>query len=103
MIARYTRPAMGRIWTEENRYSKWLQVELAATETLAAAGMVPAESAKTIREKAAFDVERIQQIEAEVRHDIIAFTTAVAENIGPESRWLRLLLLSRIRLQRGAD
>ena len=94
MIARYTRPAMGRIWTEENRYSKWLQVELAATETLAAAGMVPAESAKTIREKAAFDVERIQQIEAEVRHDIIAFTTAVAEKIGPESRWLHYGLTS---------
>src|SRR5580658_9648336 len=94
VIARYTRPAMGRIWTEENRYSKWLQVELAATETLADAGMVPAESAKAIREHGEIEVKRIQEIEAEVRHDVIAFTTAVAEKIGPESRWLHYGLTS---------
>src|SRR5580658_11364785 len=69
VIARYTRPAMGRIWTEENKYSKWLQVELAATATLADAGMVPRQAAEAIRDKATFDVARIQQIEAEVRHD----------------------------------
>jgi adenylosuccinate lyase len=94
VIARYTRPAMGQIWSEENRYRQWLAVEIAATETLARAGLVPEAAARAIREKAAFDVARIQQIEAEVRHDVIAFTTAVAEKIGPESRWLHYGLTS---------
>jgi adenylosuccinate lyase len=94
LIARYTRPEMGRIWSEENRFRSWLKVEIAATETLAEAGVVPKTAAKAIRERADFKVERINQIEAEVRHDVIAFTTAVAEFVGPESRWFHYGLTS---------
>ena len=94
MIARYTRPEMGRIWSDENKFQTWLDVELAATETLAEAGIVPQSAAKAIREKGGFDVARINQIEAEVKHDVIAFTTAVAEKVGPESRWLHYGLTS---------
>ena len=94
MIARYTRPEMGRIWSEENKFRQWLAVEVAATETLAEAGLVPRQAAQTIREKADFDLGRIYQIESEVKHDVIAFTTAVAEKIGPESRWLHYGLTS---------
>src|SRR3954454_2314878 len=85
---------MGRIWSEENKYRMWLKVETAATETLSEAGMVPASAAKAIRERGAFDLARIQALEAEVKHDVIAFTTAVAEKIGPESRWLHYGLTS---------
>jgi adenylosuccinate lyase len=94
LIARYTRPEMGRIWSEENKFRQWLAVEVAATETLAEAGLVPREAAKAIREKADFDLGRIYQIESEVKHDVIAFTTAVGEKIGPESRWLHYGLTS---------
>jgi adenylosuccinate lyase len=94
VIARYTRPKMGAIWSDENKYRCWLTVEIAASETLAEAGIVPVEAAKAIRAKANFDVSRIQAIEAEVKHDVIAFTTAVAEHIGPESRWLHYGLTS---------
>ncbi len=94
MIARYTRPAMGRIWTDDNKYRMWLRVEIAASETLAEDGIVPAEAARAIRDRADFDLVRIAEIEAEVKHDVIAFTTAVAEKIGPESRWLHYGLTS---------
>jgi adenylosuccinate lyase len=94
LIARYTRAEMGRIWSEENRFRTWLKVEIAATETLAEAGIVPKAAAKAIRDRADFKVERINQIEAEVRHDVIAFTTAVAEFVGPESRWFHYGLTS---------
>uniref|UniRef100_A0A7V4XQM9 Adenylosuccinate lyase n=1 Tax=Acidobacterium capsulatum TaxID=33075 RepID=A0A7V4XQM9_9BACT len=94
MIARYTRPQMGQIWTEQNKYQMWMKVEAAASEVLAEDGIVPAEAARAIRERGHFSVERIQEIEAEVKHDVIAFTTAVAENIGPESRWLHYGLTS---------
>ena len=94
MIPRYTRPDMGRIWSEENRFRNWLAVEVAATETLAEAGLVPKEAAKAIRERAGFKLERIQEIEAEVRHDVIAFTTAVAEIVGPHARWFHYGLTS---------
>lgn len=94
MIARYTRPQMGHIWSEENKYRMWLTVEIAASETLAEEGIVPAEAAQAIRERGDFDVARIQEIEAEVKHDVIAFTTAVAEKVGPESRWLHYGLTS---------
>lgn len=94
MIARYTRAEMGRIWSDENKYRMWLEVEAAASETLAEDGIVPAEAAKAIRERGKIDVARISQIEAEVRHDVIAFTTAVAEHVGPESRWLHYGLTS---------
>src|SRR5438552_10476428 len=85
---------MGRIWSDENRFRTWLAVEIAATETLAEAGMVPKAAAKAIREQADFKLERINQIEAEVRHDVIAFTIAVAEIVGPEARWFHYGLTS---------
>ena len=94
MILRYTRPDMGRIWSEENRFRTWLTVEVAATETLAQAGLVPRSAARAIRERADFNLARIQEIEAEVRHDVIAFTTAVAEIVGPEARWFHYGLTS---------
>ncbi len=88
---------MGAIWTEENKYRMWLAVESAASDTLAEDGIVPVEAAKAIHDLNALgeiDVRRIQEIEAEVKHDVIAFTTAVAEKIGPESRWLHYGLTS---------
>src|SRR5712692_7418487 len=85
---------MGRIWSDENRFRTWLAVEVAATETLAEAGMVPKDAAKAIRETADFDLARIEEIEAEVRHDVIAFTIAVAEIVGPEARWFHYGLTS---------
>ena len=96
MIARYTRPEMGRVWSEENRFQKWLEVELAATETLAEAGVVPREAAAKLRQRARVDVARINEIEAKVRHDVIAFTIAVQESVGdPEAaRWLHYGLTS---------
>jgi adenylosuccinate lyase len=94
LIARYTRPAMGRIWSEENKYRMWLEVEATASEVLADAGVVPKEAARAIRANAAVDVARIHAIEAEVKHDVIAFTTAAAEKIGPEARWLHYGLTS---------
>ena len=94
MIPRYTRPEMGRIWSDENRFRTWLAVEVAATETLAAAGLVPKDAARAIRERADFNLARIQEIEAEVRHDVIAFTTAVAEIVGPQARWFHYGLTS---------
>ena len=94
MIPRYTRSDMGRIWSDENRFRTWLAVEVAATETLAEAGLVPKDAAKAIRERADFSVERIYEIEAEVRHDVIAFTTAVAEIVGPDARWFHYGLTS---------
>ncbi|MGA9527120.1 MAG: adenylosuccinate lyase [Terriglobales bacterium] len=94
MIPRYTRPEMARIWSDENRFRTWLAVEVAATDTLAAAGIVPKDAAKAIRERANFNVERIFEIEAEVKHDVIAFTTAVAEIVGPHARWFHYGLTS---------
>src|SRR5579875_1328369 len=85
---------MGAIWANENKYRMWLEVEAAASETLAEAGIVPVEAARAIRERGDFSVDRIAEIEAEVKHDVIAFTTAVAEKIGPESRWLHWGLTS---------
>ncbi len=94
MIPRYTRPAMGRIWTDESKFRAWLEVETVASEILAEDGIVPVEAAKAIRERGDFSIERIHAIEAEVKHDVIAFTTAVAEKIGAESRWLHYGLTS---------
>jgi len=85
---------MGRNWSDENKFRTWLRVEIAATETLAEAGLVPKKAAEAIRQRADFDLERIAQIEAEVKHDVLAFTTAVAEKVGPESRWLHFGLTS---------
>jgi adenylosuccinate lyase len=99
LIDRYTRPAMGRIWTEENKYRCWLQVESAASAVLAEDGVIPHAAAHAIEEKGSFSVDRIRDIEAEVKHDVIAFTTAVAESLkeqglGEESRWLHYGLTS---------
>jgi adenylosuccinate lyase len=90
LISRYTRPEMGRIWSEENKFQKWLDVELAAAETLAEAGLIPREAALKLRERARIDVARINEIEAQVRHDVIAFTMAVQETVGDtlSARWL---------------
>ena len=93
MIERYTRAAMGRIWTDENKYRCWLQVESAASAVLAEDGVIPVDAAEAIAEKAGFTVARILEIEAEVKHDVIAFTTAVAESLksqglDDQSRWL---------------
>src|SRR4051812_40833480 len=85
---------MARIWSDENRFRTWLAVEVAATETLAEAGLVPKDAAKAIKARADFRVERIHEIEAEVRHDVIAFTTAVAEIVGPHARWFHYGLTS---------
>ena len=99
MIPRYTRPEMGRIWSDENKYRQWLEVELAASEALAESGEVPAEAAQALRRHADFDVTRIQAIEEEVKHDVIAFTTAVSEKMAEagaadHSRWLHFGLTS---------
>lgn len=88
MIMRYTRPEMGRIWTLENKYRKWLDVELAVCEARAERGEIPPWAIKEIREKAAFSVERIDEIEQETQHDVIAFLTCVAEHVGPASRFI---------------
>jgi adenylosuccinate lyase len=99
MIARYTRPEMGAIWSDQNKYQSWLEVELAASEALAELGEVPKEAAEALRLHAGFELSRIQDIEREVRHDVIAFTTAVAETMkeegaGDASRWLHYGLTS---------
>lgn len=94
MINRYTRPEMGSIWEDENRYAKWLDVEIAACEAMSEEGTIPAKSLKVIKEKAGFSVERIMEIEEETRHDVIAFLTNVAEYVGPESRFIHLGLTS---------
>ncbi len=94
MIPRYTRAPMGAIWSEESKFRAWLEVETVTSEVLAEDGLVPAEAARAIRERGGFDLERMRAIEAEVRHDVIAFTTAVAEKVGPEARWLHYGLTS---------
>ena len=94
MIKRYTNPEMGAIWSEQRRYETWLEVELAATDAMAEAGLVPADAARELRSKAAFDVARIEEIEQTTQHDVIAFTTAVAEKVGPAARWLHFGLTS---------
>src|SRR6186713_3589143 len=85
---------MGAIWSEERRYAAWLEVELAATDALAATGVVPAADARTLRERAAFNIARIDEIEKTTQHDVIAFTTSVAEIVGPSARWLHFGLTS---------
>jgi adenylosuccinate lyase len=94
MIQRYTLPEMGRVWSEENKFRKWLAVEIAVCDVLAEMGQIPAEAAAEIREKADFTVERIEEIERTTRHDLIAFTTAVAEKVGPASRFVHFGLTS---------
>jgi adenylosuccinate lyase len=94
MIARYTHPEMGGIWNDQHKYETWLQVEIAAADAMARAGIIPADAARDIRERARFDIPRIEEIEQTTQHDVIAFTTAVAEHVGPSGRWLHFGLTS---------
>src|SRR6266550_6220444 len=94
MISRYTHPDMGRIWSDQHRYETWLLVETAAADAMAAAGLVPADAARDIRDKGAFDIARIEEIEQRTQHDVIAFTEAVAEKVGPSARWLHFGMTS---------
>jgi len=94
MIPRYTHAEMGRIWSDQRLYETWLLVEAAAAEAMAAAGIVPADAARDIRERGAFDISRIDEIEQVTQHYVIAFTTAVAEKVGPSARWLHFGLTS---------
>src|SRR3954471_19140747 len=94
MILRYTHPEMGRIWSDQRRYETWLLVETAAAEAMAAAGIVPPAAARDIRDRGAFDIARIEAIEQVTQHDVIAFTTAVAEHVGDSARWMHFGLTS---------
>ena len=94
MIPRYTHSEMGRIWSDERRYETWLQVELAAARAMADAHIIPQDAARELIAKARFDIARILEIEKVTQHDVIAFTTAVAENVGPSARWLHFGLTS---------
>jgi adenylosuccinate lyase len=94
MIGRYTHPDMGAIWSDRRRYETWLEVELAAADAMADAGVIPRDAAAELRARASFDIARIEEIEATTQHDVIAFTTAVAERVGPAARWLHFGLTS---------
>jgi adenylosuccinate lyase len=94
MISRYTGPEMGSIWSDQRRYETWLEVELAAADAMADAGIIPPDAAKELRAKATFSIPRIEEIEQTTQHDVIAFTTAVAEHVGPVARWLHFGLTS---------
>jgi adenylosuccinate lyase len=94
MIARYTRPEMGRLWDIEMKYQKWLEVEIAVCEAWAEIGEIPRDALKSIKEKARFDIRRIDEIEKVVKHDVIAFLTSVAQSLGPESRFIHKGLTS---------
>ena len=94
MIERYTRPEMGAIWTEENKYKAWLEVEILACEAWAELGVIPKEDVAKIRENASFNIDRIYEIEKETRHDVVAFTRAVSETLGEERKWVHYGLTS---------
>nr|AAP58593.1 putative adenylosuccinate lyase [uncultured Acidobacteriota bacterium] len=94
MIGRYTHPDMGRIWSDQRKYETWLRVEIAACDAMARAGIVPPEAARDIAERGAFDIVRIEEIEQTTQHEVIAFTTAVGEHVGPSARWLHFGLTS---------
>ncbi|MFL2119292.1 adenylosuccinate lyase [Marinilactibacillus psychrotolerans] len=94
MIERYTRPEMKKLWSEENRYNSWLEVEILADEAWAELGEIPKEDVEKIREKASFDIERILEIEKETKHDVVAFTRAVSESLGEEKKWVHYGLTS---------
>ncbi|MDQ0208458.1 adenylosuccinate lyase [Alkalicoccobacillus murimartini] len=94
MIERYTRPEMGAVWTDENRYKAWLEVEIVACEAWSELGQIPKEDVKKIRENASFDISRILEIEEETRHDVVAFTRAVSETLGEERKWVHYGLTS---------
>ncbi|HLE69096.1 MAG TPA: adenylosuccinate lyase [Vicinamibacteria bacterium] len=91
---RYVHPEMGRIWSEEAKFDAWREVEVVASEVMAEAGIVPAEAAREIRAKASYTIERIDEIEREVKHDVLAFTQALAESVGEAGRWIHFGLTS---------
>ncbi|HWL13270.1 MAG TPA: lyase family protein, partial [Ureibacillus sp.] len=94
MIERYTRPEMGAIWTEENKFKAWLEVEILACEAWAELGEIPKEDVALLRQNASFDINRIYEIEQETRHDVVAFTRAVSETCGEERKWVHYGLTS---------
>src|SRR5258705_5331489 len=94
MIERYTLAEMGALWSEQNKFQKWLDVEIAVCEVHAEMGTIPREALEEIKARAAFSVERINEIEKTTDHDVIAFTTALAENIGPAARFVHFGLTS---------
>ena len=94
MIDRYSRPEMARIWSEQNRFQKWLEVEVLAAEALSRLGEVPKSAVARIKKRAGFDVDRIREIEKEVRHEVIAFLSSVAETLGDDARFLHVGLTS---------
>ena len=94
MISRYTLPEMGRLWTDEAKYSAWLEVEVEAAKAMATLGIIPKEVIPAIEARAGFDVERINEIEREVNHDVIAFLTSVSEKVGPEAKHLHFGMTS---------
>ena len=94
MIERYTRPEMKKLWSDENRYNTWLEVEILADEAWAELGEIPKEDVEKIRQNASFDIERILEIEKETRHDVVAFTRAVSETLGEEKKWVHYGLTS---------
>ncbi|APB31687.1 MULTISPECIES: adenylosuccinate lyase [Vagococcus] len=94
MIERYTRKEMGNIWSDDNRYAAWLEVEILAAEAWASLGEIPKEDTVLIRENATFDIDRILEIEQETRHDVVAFTRAVSESLGQERKWVHYGLTS---------
>jgi adenylosuccinate lyase len=94
MIQRYTRPVMGRVWEDQNKYRIWLDIEILACEAQAELGVIPAEAVRAIRERADFNVARIEEIESEVKHDVIAFLTNVGEYVGPEARFIHVGMTS---------
>lgn len=94
MIDRYTRPEMGAIWTEENRFNAWLEVEILACEAWAELGEIPKADVQKLREHASFNIDRIKEIELETRHDVVAFTRAVSETLGEERKWVHYGLTS---------
>jgi adenylosuccinate lyase len=94
MIERYTHPEIGRIWSDQHKYETWLQVEIAAAEAMARAGIIPADAARDIRDRGDFNIAQIEEIERTTQHDVIAFTTSVAEHVGPSARWLHFGLTS---------
>jgi adenylosuccinate lyase len=94
MLERYSRPEMRAIWTEQNKFQAWLEVELCACEAWAELGHIPHEDTVELRKNAKFDIDRINEIELETRHDVIAFTRAVSESLGAERKWVHYGLTS---------
>ena len=94
MLERYARPEMGKIWTDENKYAAWLEVEIAATKAWAELGEVPEADAEKIAKNASFTAERVAELEQVTHHDVVAFTRTVSESLGPEKKWVHFGLTS---------